>query len=251
MSRSNPTANAQNPATRWFEWNGETGTIRYYDKDAKANRDVNLPFTFLLLDQLGGVGGWHEASKSSIYSNAVRDTRQDVLIVKAFKGGTLAEGIYQNIKAHVTSKAVGGYFITTCYVAVKDKDNGLSIAGLKFKGSALGAWMEFQKAHRQELYEQAITITGFHEGQKGRIVFRVPTFALKPVSGETQAAAVGLDRQLQAYLESYLSRTKTEQVEQPHVPVEPSSEPPPPPDDDPYGTGEDDRFHADDDDIPF
>ena len=36
MSRSNPTDNTPNPAVRWFEWNGEQGGIRYYDKDKKT-----------------------------------------------------------------------------------------------------------------------------------------------------------------------------------------------------------------------
>ena len=36
MSRSNPTENTNpNPAVRFFEWNGEGGAVRYYDKTAK------------------------------------------------------------------------------------------------------------------------------------------------------------------------------------------------------------------------
>lgn len=68
MSRSNPQDTAVNPSTRWFEWNGETGVVRYYDKAAQRTVDVGDDFTFLLLDQLGCVKGWHEPSKSSIYS---------------------------------------------------------------------------------------------------------------------------------------------------------------------------------------
>ena len=110
MSRSNPSENSNpNPAVRWFEWNGEKGLIRYYDKDAKQNVDVALPFTFLLLDQLGSVRGWHDASESGIYSNEVKDTRQDVLIVKAYKGGVLAEGIYKDIKDRVNNQ--GGQLV--------------------------------------------------------------------------------------------------------------------------------------------
>ena len=84
MSRSNPSVNAPNPAARWYEWNGETGTVRYYDKEAKKNIDVPLPFTFLLLDELACVKGWHDPSQSGIYSNEVRDTTKDKLLVKAF-----------------------------------------------------------------------------------------------------------------------------------------------------------------------
>jgi hypothetical protein len=212
MSRSNPTVNAPNPAVRWFEWNGEHGKVRYYDKDAKKNIDVPLPFSFLLLDELASVRGWHDASESGIYSNEVRDTRTDILVVKSFKGGTLVEGVYKDIKDR--ANAVGGHFNANCYIAFK-ASTGLAIGCLRFKASALGAWMEFRKAHRSELYEKAVNITGFSEGKKGRIVFRVPTFELKDVSGETNAIALDLDKQFQDWLKGYLSRKTHDRAEQP------------------------------------
>jgi hypothetical protein len=225
MSRSNPHESGQNPAVRWFEWNGERGTVCYYDRDAKQRVDVGGEFAFILLDQLGSVRGWHEPSQSGIYSNEVRDTRQDVLVVKSFKGGPLVEGIYRDIKDR--AHAVGGAFVTNCYIAFKHQGEDLAIGSLKFKGSALGAWMEFAQAHRQALYEQAIAITGYTEGKKGRVVYRVPTLAIKPLAVETQRIAVGLDVELQTYLKAYLSRTTHDQVagsaEAAHV------EPAPPP----------------------
>jgi hypothetical protein len=231
MSRSNPQNDSTpNPASRWFEWNGEVGTVRYYDKDAKINVNVDLPFTFILLDELGSVKGWNEASKSAIYSNEIRDTRQDVLIVKAFKGGTLAEGLYKDIKDHVTSKSVGGQFTTNCYIAFKSNGAPLAMGGVQFKGSALGAWMEFRKAHRAELLTKAVRITGFSEGKKGRIVFRVPMFTITEITPESNTIAVALDVTLQTYLKAYLSRTKRDQVDTPTTHAR--DEPPPPPDDD-------------------
>ena len=203
MSRSNPNQHQTNPATRFFEWNGENGNIRYYDKEKKANVEIDLPFTFLLLDELACVNGWHDASSSGIYSNEVRDTRTDVMVVKAFKGGTLAEGLYKDFRDRVAAQ--GGKFNANCYIAFKGPQ-GLQIGSLKFKGAALGAWMEFRKANRNSLYSSAIAISGFTEGQKGRIVYKMPAFSLKPVSTETNAEAVALDKTLQQYLEGYLSR---------------------------------------------
>src|SRR3990167_9486263 len=137
MSRSNPGANgAANPAVRWFEWNGEHGVVRYYDKDAKKNVDVGSEFRFVLLDERGSVRGWHDPSQSGIYSNEVKDTRQDVLVVKAFKGGPLAEGFYKDIKDRVN--AVGGQFNANCYIAFRNGDGALTIGSLRFKGAALG-----------------------------------------------------------------------------------------------------------------
>lgn len=211
MSRSNPTENQPNPATRWFEWNGEQGTVRYYDKTAKKNVDVGTEFTFVLLDQMASVGGWHEPSQSGIYSNAVRDTRQEVLLVKSFKGGNIAEGFYKAIKD--TVGMAGGYFVADCYIAFKGDDGKLTIGAIKFKGAALSAWMEFTKANRADLYKKAVEIYGFTEGKKGRVVFRVPQFRLKGLSDASNAEAVKLDVELQEFLTAYLKRTKREQAE--------------------------------------
>lgn len=210
MSRSNPQQTLTNPATRWMEWNGELGLVRYYDKEKKENVDLGADLTFLLLDQMGCVNGWDESAGSSIYSNEVRDSRAEVLVVKSFKGGTIAEGLYKAIKDRV--KVAGGSFHANCYVAYKN-GAALSIGSLKFKGAALHAWAEFTKANREGLDTKAVKIDGFTEGKKGRIVFRVPIFKLVPTSADTHATAVVLDKQLQAFLESYLKRNKREQVE--------------------------------------
>lgn len=228
MSRSNPNDNGSpNPAVRWFEWNGETGSVRYYDKDTKQNVDVGSQFRFMLLDQLGSVRGWHEASESGIYSNEVKDTRKDVLIVKAFKGGTLAEGLYKDIKDRINT--LGGQFVTNCYMAFKHDHDDLAIGSLRFKGAALNAWMEFCKANRSALYKKAIAITGYSEGKKGRVIFRVPTFEVVDVSPETNDQAVSLDAELQEWLAGYLARNTREQVErQPAHEAEYEQDVPPP-----------------------
>lgn len=231
MSRSNPHENgALNPAMRWFEWNGEKGLVRYYNRDAKANVDVGSDLTFVLLDQLGSVRGWHDASESGIYSNEVKDTRQEVLVVKAFKAGVLAEGLYKDIKDRVNN--LGGQFVANCYIAFRNGGGGqLSIGSLRFKGAALGAWMEFCKTHRAHLYTKAVRIQGFTEGKKGRIVFRVPVLALVDLSAQSNAEATALDVTLQEFLTGYFKRTTRDQVEQPAL-AGGEYEPPPPTDDD-------------------
>lgn len=212
MSRSNPHVNAPSPAVRWFEWNGEHGTVRYYDKDAKQNVDVALPFAFLVLDELGSVRGWHDPSQSGIYSNEVRDTRTDVLVVKSYKGGTLAEGVYKDIKDRVNT--VGGQFNANCYIAFK-QNGGLAIGSLRFKGAALGGWMEFRKNNRAALYSKAVEIVGFIEGKKGRIVFRVPTFATRDVSEATNKTAGDMDVVLQTWLSEYFKRRTNDRTDPP------------------------------------
>lgn len=218
MSRSNPNENSNpNPAARWFEWGGGTGVVRYYDKDAKENVDVGADFAFVLLDQLGSVRGWHKASQSGIYSNEVKDTRQDAMVVKAFKGGTLAEGIYKDIKDRVNAE--GGKFHANLYIAFKNDEGVLTIGSLRLKGAALGAWMEFAKANRADLYKKGIKIDGFTEGEHGRVTFRVPTFKLVNLSEASNTAATALDVTLQDFLKNYLKKNTTERAaaSAPHV----------------------------------
>ena len=241
MSRSNPQDNTPNPSTRWFEFSGETGGIRYFDKNAKNLKDpdkkgenipVPIPFTFILLDELSSVAGWHDASESGIYSNEVRDTRAETLVVKSFKGGILAEGFYNQIRDRVGN--FGGYFRSNNYVGYKDAAGLLKIGAIQFKGSALNAWVEFRKAHRVEIYKKAVKITGYVEGKKGKIVFRTPVFAIADITDKTDAEAKALDMLLQQYLKGYFSRTKSQQVAQPtpdaavqeDAPPETNQEPP-------------------------
>ena len=211
MSRSNPTDNASHPCTRWIEWDGSNGEFRYYDKEQKKNVSLGDSLTFILLDQVATIKGWHDASGSGIFSNEVRDIKQDVLVVKAFKGGSLAVGPYQQIRDRVIAQ--GGHFTANLYAAIKS-DDGLAIASVQFKGAALNSWVEFSKKNRSELYKKAIRCKGFEEGKKGKIVFRTPVFHLSDVSPETDAKALDCDRVLQEFLKGYFARPRSEQVEQ-------------------------------------
>lgn len=217
MSRSNPTESTKNPCTRFFEWAGgsDGGVIRYYDKETKQTINVGDKFAFLLLDEMAAVKGWHDASDSGIYSNEVRDTRQDVLVVRAFKGGELASGLYSQIRDRVN--AFGGHFHASCYIAYKDGDT-YKLGNIGFKGAALSAWMEFKKKAgtkdgRPAYYVGAVRISGYEEGTKGRVTFRVPKFSISSVSEEADAQALALDKELQQFLSQYLKRARTDQAE--------------------------------------
>ena len=214
MSRSNPHEHAPNPAKRWFEWNGEKGTVRYYDRDAKQNVDAGSDFRFVLLDELSCVRGWHDASQSGITSNEVRDTTKEPLVVKAFKHGILAEGLYREIKDRVN--AAGGDYHAACYIAFAHGDE-IVIGSIRFRGAALNAWVEFKKVHRAELCKNAVAINGYVEGKNGRVTFRVPKLSIVPLTNEENNIAVALDSELQVWLKGYFARNTREQVEQASV----------------------------------
>lgn len=209
MSRINPTNRLENVSQRFFEWNGEHGQIKFYDKAKKENVLLKDGMTFILLDELSTIKGWHDPSESGIYSNEVRDTREQTFLVKAFKGGPLAEGLYSAIKDRVG--AVGGYFVSSNYIAFREGEK-LLIGAIQFHGAALRVWMEFKKESKGELYKQAIKIKGFTEGKKGKIVFRVPNFFLVKLSEDTENEAGKLQEEVQTYLKAYFARRVGERI---------------------------------------
>lgn len=220
MSRSNPVDNTPNPCTRWFEWNGEKGNLRYYNKELKENVEVDLPFQFVLLDRLSTISGWHNNSESGIFSNEVRDTRNEVLIVKAFKlKEPIAEGFYIDIRDKV--KANGGKFTINTYIAYSNGENEIELGSLRMHGAAMSAWIEFEndKAVRSALYTKGIKVASTAHGEKGsgknKIQWEAPVFELTDVPEHVNDEATELDRHLQNFLRNYFKRTRVEQAQTP------------------------------------
>lgn len=207
MSRSNPTESSSHPCTRWHEYDGANGNVRYYDRDKKENIPVSDGFRFILLDELAVVKGWHDASDSGITSNEVKRIDRDPITVKSFKGGVLAEGLYSKIRDRVVN--CGGHYTANLYIAFKPSaDAALVIGSLQLKGASLGVWMEFAKKNRGEIYKKSILIRGSTEGKKGKVVYRTPIFYLGEISPETDQQAMALDKTLQEYLTGYFGKSK-------------------------------------------
>jgi hypothetical protein len=219
MSRSNPIDGIKNPSTRWFEWAGgdDGGFLKWYERETKETHKAVPPFTFLLLDELSTVKGFHEPSGSGIYANEVRDTRQEILVVKSHKGGEMASGLYADIKEKISAK--GGGYHSSIYIAYRDGEE-LRIGNISLGGAALSSWMDFKKnaptkkdANGKAIkayFVDAVTVTGHSEAKKGKIVYRMPTFALKETSSATNAQAMELDAELQGFFAAYFKQPKGE-----------------------------------------
>ena len=254
MSRSNPNSSLQNPSSRWFRWDGAEGHFSYWDREAKEEVDLENPVSFVLLDTTSTVAGWHERSKSGIYSNEVRDTRTEPLVVKAKAGGVLGCGVYKEIREQIV--AHGAHFVTNAYVGYVGEDGALALGVVQFKGAALNAWVEFCSKNRKAVYEKAFKVTGALQGKKGKIVFFTPTLAVQELKQETANEAWALDKQLQDYFKEYFSKPKSQAAQpapageapQPDAadtgsqPDAPESEPEP---------GEPEPPAVEDDDVPF
>lgn len=213
MSRSNPEVQLTNPAKRFFEWKGDTGTLAYYDKDQKVNIDVALPFRFLVLDEVVQVGGGIKRHGKYVgyFSNAIRSKHiaHAPLIVKSRvdKFTTIeAEGVWSHIKGTLQ----GSKYVKGLYVAFIGDDKVLQIGFLKFKGAANSAWIEFNNANNhRDVCQGAYTIKArSEEKENGNTIYYEPVFGwTDKVSEESEQAAVALDQELQAYLEIYFAQS--------------------------------------------
>lgn len=208
MSRSNNTE-LINPAVRFFDWAGGTGTVQYYDRETKTNVDVELPFKFLILDKVAQIGGGIDRNNTYVgfWSNAVRNTTTQPFTVRS-KDGVECQGLYKDIKGKPGVK-----WITGLYIAFYDDDGNLQIGYLKIKGAALNAWLEFTKSHRN-IYEGAFGIVGNKKAKKGTNTYYEPVFEHYPkVSDEADAMAKELDKHLQDYLLMYFTQMGLQQAE--------------------------------------
>lgn len=203
MSRSNPSADGQsNPATRFFEWAGSTGKIKYYDKVEKQTYEVDLPFSFLVLDQLNTITGFNKRDKSGYWSNEVRNITTDPLTVRT-KAGVKAESVLYNSKAMADILAAGGKYTKSVYIAYQNDEKELVLGHLKLAGSAIGAWIEFTKANN--VLNIAVVIENATPAKNGTTDYFIPVFGARAVTPETNTKANELDKELQEYLSQYLS----------------------------------------------
>ena len=232
MSRSNNT-DIPNPSVHFFNWNGDTGGFRYFDKSIgeKGERvPVPLPFSFMVLDTLSTIKGYNDFEKSGYWSNEIRDIKRDILTVKS-KSGTVSKGTYEQV---ITDRACSGAkYCQSVYVAIKIGGE-MKIANIQMLGAALGAWIDFRK--KNNVYSGAITVDSFIEGKKGKTVYQIPVFRSIPASDDSNAIATDLDKQLQEYLKGYFERTR-EQIAETHLAEKVTTEAPEsaPPDDDSQG----------------
>jgi len=207
MSRSNPNDRPINPATRFFQWNGEKGYFHYYDKVKKEKVTCPLPFVFLVLDELTTIKGWSDADSSGIWANEVKDIKTGILSVRTKKGEQIA-GTYENIKGKVS----GADYCKSVYIAFKNEEKELVIGNIAIQGASLSSWIEFSKGINVQ--QGAIRVEDCIDGKKGSVSYKMPNFVQFTPSAETEAKAVDLDKKLQEYLKEYFNHKPTESVEE-------------------------------------
>lgn len=203
MSRSNPVA--KNPATRFMQWRGGFdggGRLTWYDKEEQTEKDVELPFTFIVLDELATITGFNEKEQASFWSNEVRNLKKEELFVRS-KSGLVDRGLYADIGDNI--KAKGAKYAKSVYVAFKDETGELALGNIRFAGASLTAWIEFSK--KFDVMQCAVILTNEpKQAKKGATKYWVPVFDAQNVSEATEKASKDLDNELQKYLSVYFNR---------------------------------------------
>ncbi len=198
----------KNPATKFLEWKSDQKGFSYYDKGLAKNVEVSLPFKFVFLDELSTVKGWNDSSSSGIFANEVKYLSEQPMTVKAFKGGVLAQGLYNEIKERV--KNAGGHYSKSIYIMLEDG----ALANIQLKGSAVQGWGEFVKLNREKMKYSWVNVASATENKKGKVVYSVPNFIIgNDMDAPTVNNADGKFDELEAYLKTYLAKVDVAEIE--------------------------------------
>jgi hypothetical protein len=159
------------PVTKYLQWSSAERKFHYYDKNAGKEVYLDLPLKFIYLDSKATIKGFSPVSQSSIYSNDVSNTKNEILIVRSFKANMpIAQGFYKEIKAKV--EEAGGKYHASIY-AFSDT---LGVINIAIKGDALKEWSNFATANRKSFLGSFIEVASVDERKNGAVKYAVPVF---------------------------------------------------------------------------
>ena len=188
-----------NPSKKFLEWKSNEKCFSFFNKETKENVKVELPFKFLVLDQLHTVSGWNDATSSGIFSNEVKFISKQVMTVKPFKGNEIAKGLYADIKEKV--KNAGGHYVKSIYIMLEDG----TLANIQLKGSAVQQWGEFTNKSLSRLPEEWVVVDKAVDGKKGAVKYTTPGFTFGGSLSDKEAVQADLVfDELETYLKAYL-----------------------------------------------
>ncbi len=189
-----------------MSWAAREGQLTFYDKAANdgkgENIAVGLPFTFLLLDSLSCIAGYSKADKRSYYSNEIHSTKKEPLTVR-MKGRVVETNLYEDLFC----MRKGAKYAKALYVAYKDVDNKLVIGHIKVWGSAVSAWIDYDKNGKEATGDKKYVYKGAIKMDRGgKLVgdqggeYYPPTFTQVPITDETNQQANDLTGVVEKYL---------------------------------------------------
>lgn len=200
MSRSNPPLT--NPANRIFQWSGSKGRLEWYNKERDERVPVDMPFHFMVIDQLATISGYNP-QLGRIWANEVRAISKEEFYVRT-KSGPFEAGLYANL---AQTPRRGGKYAKVIYIAYQE-NNEWVMGKIVATGASLGAWIDFGKSNKQEEGKITLTLGEAQDGVSGQ--YFVPKFTWGKCSVDENNAAIVLDTQLQKFLEVYLKVSRDE-----------------------------------------
>tara|TARA_R110002012_G_scaffold287972_1_gene480567 strand:+ start:975 stop:1652 length:678 start_codon:yes stop_codon:yes gene_type:complete len=202
-----PTQKSVNPTSKFLEWKSEQQKFSYYDKENKQNVFVDLPLTFLVLEEYHTIKGFSDADQTGIFSNEVLQIGSQEIEVKTFKGRTIAKGIYKEIKTIVNNS--GGNYHKSLYVVTKEGE----LLNISFKGAVVSKWSDFvAKGAFKRLKDEWVTIDSAEEHQKGRVKYSTPNFKFNVSLSDKEFDMVSeVANEFSEYINGYLN--KSDEVE--------------------------------------
>lgn len=227
MSRSN-NQQIDNPITKKFTWNSEEGKLLLFDKDLEdgkgATLEVNLPFSFVVLDEVHAIRGWNDDLKASIYSNICKRDEKGFYIVDLYKvehPDFPIKGFWEDIRKQVAGW--GGQWCKRIFAIVNNPDSKEpEIVEIELKGLVVAEYMNKIK----KPFEGIIEISTVQEkaGKNKKKAYKIPLFTQKEATPQLDEAAKNIDETiLQPYIQSLMDfQTKKNQksIPQPQQPHE-------------------------------
>lgn len=191
------------PVRKYISWDSDNKCFKYWDKEAKKNELIKLPFKFIYLTQRATIKGFNEASSSGIYSNEINffDLAKEELDVRTFGKKSIAKGIYSKIKGEIAT--AGGKFATSLYAFV----NG-EVVNISLVGASYSAWFDFNNNLKNQFASNYISVEGTIDKTKGRTKYAEPIFGIaETIEGKPSLESDDAYDNLIAYLKGRGSNT--------------------------------------------
>lgn len=199
----------ESPVSAYLSWSSNDKCFTFWNKETKQMSKVSLPVKLIHFDEFATIKGFHDKSSSSIFSNEVKSTKFEELVVKSYKGGELARGLYADIKGKVNE--VGGTYHTSVYALMGD-----SIVNIAMKGATVQAWSEFTKENRKSFLGNFIEINGSVDAKKGSVKYSTPLFTIgEAIPAEVSKEADKSYDVLVEYFKARKASAKSSAEEQP------------------------------------
>lgn len=170
-------AKAERPYTKTIKWRSSESRFEYYD--GENNQTIEIE-SFIPLEEMASVSGYHDGQKQGIWSNEVLDLRND-LEVRA-GNSVVVTGPWKNIKTEVAG--MGGKFTNVVIALMPDGE----IVRFLFAGSGCSGWIgkKFNPMQKQ----CGVSFDGSHEEKTGRVTYNVPDFSPKRLNDEETIKAM-------------------------------------------------------------